>query len=153
MHNDEQRRLERFGRFQLPSFSGTEGEDAQGFLDSWWEAYERRRPVGAVPLTWQMFSGLFLEKFVPQSHREESRRQFEQLRQDDMSATQYEMRFSELGRHAIWLVPTDRERIKRFIDGLTFQPRLLMTRERERESGATFDEVVNIARQIEMVRN
>ncbi|XP_070031653.1 uncharacterized protein [Nicotiana tomentosiformis] len=60
------------------------------------------------------------------------------------------MRFSELARHAIWLVPTDREKIRRFIDGLTYQLRLLMTR--ERVSGATFDEVVDIALQIEMVR-
>ncbi|XP_070009399.1 uncharacterized protein [Nicotiana sylvestris] len=89
---DEQHRLERFGRLQPPLFSGDEGEDAQGFLDkcqkmlqttgiletsgvsfttfqfsgaalSWWEAYDRRRPVGAVPLTWQQFSVLFLKKF------------------------------------------------------------------------------------------
>ncbi|XP_070034512.1 uncharacterized protein [Nicotiana tomentosiformis] len=63
---------------------------------------------------------------------------------------QYEMRFSELASHVIWLVPIDRERIMRFIDGLTFQLRLLMTR--GRVSGATFDEVVDIALQIEMVR-
>ncbi|XP_070037225.1 uncharacterized protein [Nicotiana tomentosiformis] len=67
-----------------------------------------------------------------------------------MSVTQYEMQFSELACHAIWLVPTDRERIMRFIDGLTYQLQLLMTK--ERVSGATFDEVVNIARQIEIVR-
>ncbi|XP_070036547.1 uncharacterized protein [Nicotiana tomentosiformis] len=110
---------------------------------SWWEAYERRRPVVAAPLTWQQFSGLFLEKFVPQSRREELRKQSEQLCQGDMSVTQYEMQFLKLARHAIWLVPTDRERIRRFIDGLTFQLRLLMTR--ERVSGTTFDEVVDIA--------
>ncbi|XP_070057709.1 uncharacterized protein [Nicotiana tomentosiformis] len=61
------------------------------------------------------------------------------------------MRFSELARHAIWLVPTDKERIMRFIDGLTYPLQLLMTR--ERVSGATFDEVVDIARQIDMVRS
>ncbi|XP_070041367.1 uncharacterized protein [Nicotiana tomentosiformis] len=33
MPEDEHRRLERFGRLQPPSFSGAEGEDAQGFLD------------------------------------------------------------------------------------------------------------------------
>nr|XP_009758673.1 PREDICTED: uncharacterized protein LOC104211326 [Nicotiana sylvestris] len=67
-----------------------------------------------------------------------------------MSVTQYEMQFSELARHPVWLVSTDRERIKRFVDGLGFQLRLLMTR--ERVFGATFDEVVDIARQIQMVR-
>ncbi|XP_070045526.1 uncharacterized protein [Nicotiana tomentosiformis] len=61
------------------------------------------------------------------------------------------MRFSELARHVVWLVPTDRERIMRFIDGLTYQLRLHMTK--ERVSGATFDEVVDIARQIEVVRS
>ncbi|XP_070041490.1 uncharacterized protein [Nicotiana tomentosiformis] len=178
MADDEQRRLERFGRLRPSSFSGVESEDAQGFLDrcewmlrttdiletngvslttfkfsgaafKWWEAYDRRRPVGAEPLTWPEFSVLFLEKFVPQSRRKELRRQFEKLRQDGMSVTQYEMRFFELAHHADLLVPTDRERIRRFIDGLTYQLRLLMTR--ERVSGATFDEVVDIARQIEMV--
>ncbi|XP_070049546.1 uncharacterized protein [Nicotiana tomentosiformis] len=98
MTDDEHQTLKRFGRFHPPSFSGTEAEDAQGFLDKWWEAYERRMPVGATPLTWQEFSVLFLEKFVPQSHREELRKQ-------------------------------------------------------ERVSGATFDEVVDIARQIEMIRS
>ncbi|XP_070045996.1 uncharacterized protein [Nicotiana tomentosiformis] len=86
-----------------------QGEDAQGFLDkcqsilrttgiletsgvsfttfqfsrasfTWLEAYERRRPVGAAPLTWQQFSTLFLKKYVPQSRREELCRQFEKLR-------------------------------------------------------------------------
>ncbi|XP_070035607.1 uncharacterized protein [Nicotiana tomentosiformis] len=61
------------------------------------------------------------------------------------------MRFSELSLHDIWLIPTDKERIRKFIDGLTFQLRLLMTR--ERVSGATFDKVVDIARQIMMVRS
>ncbi|XP_070035475.1 uncharacterized protein [Nicotiana tomentosiformis] len=148
MVDDEQRRLDRFGRLRPPTFSGTKSEDAQGFLDRcgrmlrtagiletsgvlfttfqffrvafrWWEAYERRRSVGAAPLIWTEFSVLFLEKFVPQSRREE-----------------YEMRFSELARHAVWLVPTDRERIRR-----------------DRVSSATFDEVVHIARQIEIVRS
>ncbi|XP_070035418.1 uncharacterized protein [Nicotiana tomentosiformis] len=119
-------------------------EDEKRRLESWWEAYERCRLVGAAPLIWKQFSALFLEKFVPQSRREELRMQFEQLRQSDIYVMRYEMRFSKLARHAIWLVPKDRERIRRFIDGLTFQLRLLMTR--ERMSGATYDEVVDIAR-------
>ncbi|XP_070036378.1 uncharacterized protein [Nicotiana tomentosiformis] len=91
----------------------------------------------------------FLEKFVPQSRREELRSQFEHLRQNGISVTQYEMRFSKLAHHEVWSIPTDRERISRFIYGLTYQLQLLMTR--ERVSGATFDEVVDIARQIEVV--
>ncbi|XP_070045449.1 uncharacterized protein [Nicotiana tomentosiformis] len=149
MTDEEQKRLERFGSLSAPSFSGAESEDAQDFLDRcqqilrmtsilktsgvsfttfqlpgaafrWWEAYERSRSVGAAPLSWNEFSFLFLEKFVPHTHREKLRRKFDQLRQKGISVTQYKMRFSELARHAVWLVPTDRERIRRFIDGLTY---------------------------------
>uniref|UniRef100_A0A1U7VN77 Uncharacterized protein LOC104220227 n=1 Tax=Nicotiana sylvestris TaxID=4096 RepID=A0A1U7VN77_NICSY len=95
-----------------------------------WEDIERRRPVGAVPLTWHQFSTLFLEKYVPQSRRDELCRQFEWLTQGDMSVTQYEMRFSQLARHATWMILTDRERIRRFVDGLNYSLRILMTRER-----------------------
>ncbi|XP_070010089.1 uncharacterized protein [Nicotiana sylvestris] len=180
MPDNEQRRLERFGRLQPPSFSGVEGEDAQGFLDkcrwmlhtagillssgvpfttfqfsgaafTWWEDFERRRPIGAAPLSWQQFSTFFLEKYVPQSRREELHRQFEWLTQGDMIVTQYEMRFTELACHAIWMIPSDRERIRRFVDGLNYHLRILMTR--ERVLGATFEEVVDIAREIEKVRH
>ncbi|XP_070041238.1 uncharacterized protein [Nicotiana tomentosiformis] len=68
-----------------------------------------------------------------------------------MYVTQNEMRFFELACHTFWLVPTDTERIKRFIDGLIYQLQLLMTR--EKVSGATFDELVDISWQIKMVRS
>ncbi|XP_070039603.1 uncharacterized protein [Nicotiana tomentosiformis] len=109
----------------------------------------RRRSVDVAPLSWNGFSVLFLEKFVPSTHREELRRQFEQLRQEGMFLTQYEMRFFELARHAVWLVPSERERIRRYIDGLSYPLRFVMTR--ENASGARFDEVVDIARRLKLV--
>ncbi|XP_070045438.1 uncharacterized protein [Nicotiana tomentosiformis] len=177
MTDEEQKRLEKFGRLKPPSLSGAESEDAQDFLDRcqlilrtagiletsgvyfttfqlsgaafrWWEAYERSRPVGAAQFSWYEFSVLFLEKFVPQTRKEKLCRQFEQLLQEGMFVTQYEMRFSELALHAVWLVPTERERIRRFIDGLHYQLHFVMTR--ESVSGARFDEVVDIARRLEV---
>ncbi|XP_070045093.1 uncharacterized protein [Nicotiana tomentosiformis] len=68
-----------------------------------------------------------------------------------MSVTQYEMRFSELAHHVIWLVPTQRERIRRFIDGLNYGLRSVMTQ--EIASGARFDEVVDIARRLDKVHS
>lgn len=64
--------------------------------------------------------------------------------------TQYEMRFSELVRHVVWLVPTEREKIKRFINGINHQFRFVMTL--GNITGAKFDEVVDSARRLEMVR-
>ncbi|XP_070014356.1 uncharacterized protein [Nicotiana sylvestris] len=121
-----------------------------GTAFTWWEAYERHRMAGAAPLTWQEFSTLFLEKWIPQSQREELRRHFEWLRQGDTIVSQYEARFYELARYASWIVPTDRERIKRFVDGLNYHLRILMTR--ERFLGISFEDAVDIARDIEMAR-
>nr|XP_033517716.1 uncharacterized protein LOC117281986 [Nicotiana tomentosiformis] len=61
------------------------------------------------------------------------------------------MRFSELARHTIWLVTTERERIRSFIDGLKYGLRFIMTW--EIALGAMFDEVVDIARWLEQVRS
>ncbi|XP_070054911.1 uncharacterized protein [Nicotiana tomentosiformis] len=110
---------------------------------------------GADQLVQHHFHGMsspyyFLEKFVPQTRREELRRQFEYLRQEDLSVNQYEMRFSELAHHAVWLVPTEREKNRRFINGLNHQFRFVMTL--GNVAGAKFDEVVDSARQLEMVR-
>ncbi|XP_009781088.2 uncharacterized protein [Nicotiana sylvestris] len=180
MPDDEQRRLARLSRLAPPTFSGAQSEDAQGFLDkcrrmlrttgileasgvsfttfqflgaafTWWEAYERRRPVGLAPLSWQEFSTHFLEKWVPRSQREEMCRQFEYLRQGDMTVSPYELRFSELARYAPWMVPTDRERIMRFVDGLNYPIRILMAR--DRILSHTFEDAVDVARDIETDRH
>ncbi|XP_070050937.1 uncharacterized protein [Nicotiana tomentosiformis] len=125
-------------------------EQLTGATFKQWETYERSRPVDAAPLSWHVFFVLFLEKFVPQTRREELRRQFKQLRQEDLSVTQYEMRFLELARHVVWLVPTEREKIRRFINGLNQQFRFVMTL--GNVAGAKFDEVGDSARWLEMVR-
>ncbi|XP_070042603.1 uncharacterized protein [Nicotiana tomentosiformis] len=117
----------------------------------WWEAYELRNLTSAAPLTWHEFSVPFLEKFVQQTRREELRRLFEKLRHDGISVTQYEMRFSELACHAIWLVPTKRERIRRFIDGLNYGLCFIMNW--EIVTGARFEEVVDIAIRLELVHS
>ena len=68
------------------------------------------RPAGSPALTWDQFSQLFIEKFLPITLREERRHQFERLQQGSMTVTQYETRFVDLARHAILMLPTERER-------------------------------------------
>nr|XP_009772044.1 PREDICTED: uncharacterized protein LOC104222512 [Nicotiana sylvestris] len=60
------------------------------------------------------------------------------------------MGFSQLAHHATWMMPTDRERIRRFVDGLNYSLCILMTR--ERVLGVSFEGVADIARDIETVR-
>ncbi|XP_070030365.1 uncharacterized protein [Nicotiana sylvestris] len=74
--------------------------------------------AGSPPITWSQFTQLFLDKYIPLSEREDLRYQFEQLEQVQMSVTNYEARFSDLSHHALMILPTDAERVQRFIVGL-----------------------------------
>nr|XP_009792139.1 PREDICTED: uncharacterized protein LOC104239254 [Nicotiana sylvestris] len=67
-----------------------------------------------------------------------------------MTVSQYEVRFSELAQYAPWMVPTDWERIRRFVDGLNCPIRIMMAR--ERILSHTFEDAVDVARDIETDR-
>ncbi|XP_070040855.1 uncharacterized protein [Nicotiana tomentosiformis] len=100
-----------------------------GSTKRWWRDYMLTTPAGSPALTWYRFSQLFLEKFIPVTLREDYYRQLERLQQGSMIITQYETRFVDLACHAIVLLPIERERVRQFIDGLTFSIRLQMAKE------------------------
>ncbi|XP_070046344.1 uncharacterized protein [Nicotiana tomentosiformis] len=66
-----------------------------------------------------------------------------------MTFTQYETKFVDLSHNAVVLIPTERERVRRLIDCLTFGIRLQMAR--KTEDGISFNQVVEISRWIERV--
>ncbi|XP_070046523.1 uncharacterized protein [Nicotiana tomentosiformis] len=170
--------MNKFTKLILVHFSGAPSEDPHDYMDRyhkvlrnmgivetkrddfvvfhmtdsakrWWRDYVLTRPAGLPSLTWDQFSQLFLEKFIPFTPREEYHRQFERLQQGSMTVIQYETRFVHLARHAIGLFPTERERVRRFIDGLNFNIRLLAN---ETGDDIYFERAVDISRRIEMVR-
>ncbi|XP_070039452.1 uncharacterized protein [Nicotiana tomentosiformis] len=67
-----------------------------------------------------------------------------------MIVTRYEIRFTDLARHIIWFVPTEREKIKRIIDGLNYGLHFIMAQ--EVATYARFDQVLEIARCLEQLR-
>ncbi|XP_070054538.1 uncharacterized protein [Nicotiana tomentosiformis] len=111
-----------------------------GSAKRWWQEYVRGRSASLPPLTWDHFSQLFLDKFIPFTLIEEYCSQFECLYQGSMTITQYENRFIYLSRHAVVLIPPERERVRRFIDGLTFGIKLHMAK--ETEDDISFNRVV-----------
>ncbi|XP_070039172.1 uncharacterized protein [Nicotiana tomentosiformis] len=123
----------------------------KGKAHRWWHAYLRSRPAGLPPLTWDQFTHLFLEKYIPSFEREELRGQFERLRQGHMSVTNYEVRFSDLSCHATIILPIDAKRVRRFIVGL--HPEIQVPMARKAETVTSFLQVVDIAQRIERIRN
>ena len=67
-----------------------------------------------------------------------------------MSMTDYEARFSELSLHALMILPTEAERVRRFVAGL--HTGIQATMAREVEMGTSYERVVEIARRITGVR-
>ncbi|XP_070047435.1 uncharacterized protein [Nicotiana tomentosiformis] len=119
----------------------------EGRAGRWWQSYLLGRPAGSPPMTWGQFIQLFLDRYIPPSKREELRYQFEQLEQGQMSVTDYEVRFSELSRHALMILPTDAKRVQRFVAGLHSGIRDNMAR--EVEMGTSYQLAVEIAQRIE----
>ncbi|XP_070054451.1 uncharacterized protein [Nicotiana tomentosiformis] len=117
----------------------------------WWQSYLCSRPTGSPPLTCDQFVCLFLERFIPPSQREELQGQFERLQQGQMSMTDYEARLSDLYHHALMILPTDAERVRRFIAGLHYGIQVAMAR--EVEIGTSYEQVVEIARRIEGIHS
>lgn len=176
---DPQKLLDRWTILHPPVFGGERNEDPQDFIDRcrdrlynmrileshevdfatfqlesrarrWWKSYLLCRPADSAPMTWDMFTCIFLDRYIPPSQREELRFQFEQLQHGQMSATDYETRFSELSRHALMILPTEAERVRRFVAGL--HTSIQATMAREVKMGTSYKLVVEIARRIECVR-
>ncbi|XP_070056276.1 uncharacterized protein [Nicotiana tomentosiformis] len=122
----------------------------EGRARRWWHSHLFGRPAGSSPLTWGQLTRLLLDRYIPHSQREELRFQFEQLQQGQMLVTDYEARFSELSRHALMILPTEAERLQRFVAGL--HSGIQATMAREVEMGTSYQLVVKIARRIEGYR-
>ena len=91
----------------------------QDVAQVWFETWMRGRPQGSPDVTWEEFSESFLERFLPESVRRARAKQFEELEQTpSMTVAEYDIQFTQLSRYAPHLVPTERMRIERFIDGL-----------------------------------
>ncbi|XP_070024835.1 uncharacterized protein [Nicotiana sylvestris] len=131
-------RLDKFAKIFQVHFSGIPFEDPQEYLDrchevlrnmgivettvvdfivfqmmgsakSWWKDFVLTKPAGLSALTWDRFSLIFIEKFLPVTVTEDYHMYFEHLRYGSMSVTQYENLFVDLARHDTLLVPTERE--------------------------------------------
>ncbi|XP_070046179.1 uncharacterized protein [Nicotiana tomentosiformis] len=112
----------------------------------WWQSYLLGRLADSPPMTWDRFTRVSLDRYILPSQREELRFPFEQLQHGPMSVTDYEARFSELSRHALMILPTDTERVQKFVAG--FHTGIQATMAREVEIGTSYELVVEIARRI-----
>ena len=111
---------------------------------SWFESRKRARPTEAQ-WTWNEFSTMFLDRFLPQSVRDARLYEFERLSQGSMTVDEYDLKFTQLSRYAEYLLPTEEWRVKRFIRGLKSSIFIAMVS----QVFPSYSSAVDCARQIE----
>ena len=82
----------------------------------WWESVKNME--GTVEITWERFKELFLEKYFLRFLQDQMELNFLELKQGNMSVVEYENKFAELARFMPTYVETDRQKAKRFQQGL-----------------------------------
>ncbi|XP_059295504.1 uncharacterized protein LOC132048836 [Lycium ferocissimum] len=117
----------------------------------WWRAYVECRPAGSPPLTWVQFYSVFLDKYVPRTLRDRRKDEFSTIGQGNSSVAVYESRFHSLSRYALQLLPTEGERIRRFVKGLNTG--LQLSALQLVATGASFQEIVEHVRIVEGIRH
>ncbi|XP_069149036.1 uncharacterized protein [Solanum lycopersicum] len=85
-----------------------------------------------------------MKSHLVNSERERKRDEFEGLQQNGMSVAEYEGKFHALSRHASMILPTEAERVRRFVKGLIIPIRLGVSQ--VAASGVPFQKVVDAAK-------
>ena len=98
----------------------------QGDAYDWWETV----PGAMVRPSILMYADFFREfrdRYMPEVYRDEKQREFLNLRQRDMNVAEYEVRFTQLSHYAPMMVTTDRDKCRRFEEGLNYEIRDRLT--------------------------
>ncbi|KAI9180213.1 hypothetical protein LWI28_002391 [Acer negundo] len=69
-------------------------------------------------VTWIRFKELFNQKYFPEELRNEKESEFLGLTQGSMSLVEYERKFEQWSRFALYLIDTEQRKINRFVGGL-----------------------------------
>uniref|UniRef100_A0A6N2MM29 Retrotransposon gag domain-containing protein n=1 Tax=Salix viminalis TaxID=40686 RepID=A0A6N2MM29_SALVM len=117
MNNDIWRRCEALGCTDHQAVSLVSFRLEGDVSSSWFKSRKRARPLHGE-WTWEEFSTMFLDRFLPQSVRDARLYEFERLSQGSMTVDEYDMKFTQLSRYAKHVLPAEEWRVKRFIKGL-----------------------------------
>ncbi|XP_075076495.1 uncharacterized protein LOC142163141 [Nicotiana tabacum] len=161
--------LQEFLKLKSPKFTGSDNStDPQSFLDgtlkalralgcsservveliaykledmanTWYETVLLGRSVGATPLTWDEFTKLFKNHFLPDSLTQQYARNLERLVQTpNMDVSTYKTKFCKLAIYALYLVPTEEARVLRFVNGLGRDERATSDLRKKAKTGGSF---------------
>ncbi|WOH04359.1 hypothetical protein DCAR_0623768 [Daucus carota subsp. sativus] len=92
----------------------------------WWETVPNS-DAQPPKLTWDDFQREFKDKYMPEIYRDEKQREFLNLKQGNMTVAEYEVKFTQLSQYASSMVATERDKCRRFEEGLKYEIRSKIT--------------------------
>ena len=69
-------------------------------------------------VTWEFFLAEFKKQYVGRIYLSNMRREFHNLKQRQMSVTEYQRKFTRLSKYALEMLVTEEEKCRKFEDGL-----------------------------------
>ena len=88
----------------------------EGEARTWWKMEKRK--LGVDKVNWENFQKVFLEHYFPGNVCDQMEQDFLLLKQGDMTVAQYDAEFHRLAHFGPSLVTTEKDRAKKFINGL-----------------------------------
>ena len=82
----------------------------------WWLSVTRIAPPEGI--TWEFFLTKFRKQYVGRIYLSNMRREFHNLKQRQMSVTEYQREFTRLSKYAPEMLVTKEEKCRKFEDGL-----------------------------------
>ena len=92
----------------------------------WWEFVTRTAPLESI--TREFFIAEFKKQYMGRIYLRNMRREFHNLKQRQMSVTEYQREFTRLSKYAPKMLVTEEEKCRKFEDGLNDYIRAYVTR-------------------------
>jgi len=72
----------------------------RGAAEDWWETAQRRIVTDGIEMNWENFKKVMLEKYLSLSYKVRKEQEFLQLKQDNVSVTEFTKKFEELSHYS-----------------------------------------------------
>jgi len=72
----------------------------RGAAEDWWETAQRRMVTDGIEVNWENFKRVMLEKYLSLSYKVRKEQEFLQLKQGNMSVTEFTKKFEELSHYS-----------------------------------------------------
>jgi len=72
----------------------------RGAAEDWWESAQRRMVANDMEMNWENFKKVMLEKYLSLSYKVRKEQEFLQLKQGNMSVTEFTKKFEELSYYS-----------------------------------------------------